>query len=1156
MHSVANAAPDDAALSLKRALTKETPAAPPDHGDAASTLEAPPAFGLALSGGGIRSATFGLGVLQALAAREKLATFDVLSTVSGGGFIGSCLSAWIHRTSLSKVQHDLGRFGSLADSDAPAAAEPEQVAWLRRYSNYLAPRVGLFSLDSLTLIAIWLRNFTLNAVVIVGFLLTLLLVPMVLIPWAEVADLHYIGVAFAAWPLSVMFVFTTGYNLWQQSLRQKRTDNWFISNQGVLCTVVLPAVLTCILLSAWLFQTGLKQVKYAQYAAAAEAIPVVLVFVVWAFAESLKPRAARLKPGEYVAIGLSGVTALLVCAAMLTGLYFGWHHLLDQATYDQRNILRLILGPPAVMLALGISTTVFTGMVGRAYFERSREWLSRLNAWLMTFGIGWLVWAGVSLMALPLLLWLASRLGGWIALIGTGWIGSLFAAIFARKPLNASRRAAGRIDAALNVAATVFIFGLMVVLSACIAAAVLVGLGDGLVDNAAVLSTDNTYRITAYGQLAFSIDALRSTPLSLTDLTAEYFDRLSATSIDHAMDMLVILLALVLVVTLFSWRVDINKFSLHNMYKNRLVRCYLGASNQRLREERPFVGLDDDDDFPLSALVTKGPNEQEIAQRPLHILNAALNISQGKNLAWQERKAASFIFSPLICGFSLARNQGDTTSLKRGSQPIAGYRPTAKYASKDTEHKGFTLGMAMATSGAAVSPHMGSASRSVRAFVLTLFNVRLGRWSANPAETEWERPSPAFGLLALLQELFGYSNETSKYVYLSDGGHFDNLGLYELIRRRCKTVLVVDAGTDPERQMEDLARTMRKCRIDFGVEIELPSLEELRGNEDKRASSGFTLGTIRYDIDDRSRDGALIIIKPTLTVKREEPADVIHYGDENPSFPHQSIGDQFFDESQFESYRRLGIFIGGQCLDAYKDHIPPTPLSQDPPEDPVDEKTKTQGPPTASTRFIASTLGLFGVKKAGYPPASGSSLDLHLSAAILCLGIVLAFAVVDILAMQALSVPCFSTSACLPDVERLMKTAEQLPVTKTVLVGRAFLDYIFALLYGLILISTYVHGTRKWRRSPRLRSAALVLLVVLAGAASLANIVEDVRWLTWSQNSENYTAAEIAVLVQLKFILVSLNLAAWIFLAYRHWPAFRARWLKKKERDVAEVGRH
>ena len=95
--------------------------------------------------------------------------------------------------------------------------------------------------------------------------------------------------------------------------------------------------------------------------------------------------------------------------------------------------------------------------------------------------------------------------------------------------------------------------------------------------------------------------------------------------------------------------------------------------------------------------------------------------------------------------------------------------------------------------------------------------------------------------------------------------------------------------------------------------------------------------------------------------------------------------------------------------------------------------------------------------------------------------------------------------------------------------------------------AAYVHGTGKWRSSPRLRSVALVLLGGFAITASLANIVEDVRWLTWSQNSKNYTAAEIAVMVQLKFILVSLNLAAWAFLAYRHWPAFHARWLKKKE---------
>jgi len=137
-------------------------------------------FGLALSGGGIRSATFSLGVLQALAIKGKLASFDYLSTVSGGGYIGSWLSAWIKRTNLFQVQNELARVGS-RKGIPPNTDEPPEVIWLRKYSNYLAPRLGLFSADSLTLVTTWLRNVFLNLIILIAFVATLLLVPRLLL---------------------------------------------------------------------------------------------------------------------------------------------------------------------------------------------------------------------------------------------------------------------------------------------------------------------------------------------------------------------------------------------------------------------------------------------------------------------------------------------------------------------------------------------------------------------------------------------------------------------------------------------------------------------------------------------------------------------------------------------------------------------------------------------------------------------------------------------------------------------------------------------------------------------------------------------------------------------------------------------------------------
>ena len=268
---------------------------------------------------------------------------------------------------------------------------------------------------------------------------------------------------------------------------------------------------------------------------------------------------------------------------------------------------------------------------------------------------------------------------------------------------------------------------------------------------------------------------------------------------DHLRRVALLFAGLLLALWVFIRRVDVNKFSLHNMYKNRLVRCYLGASRGIARKRAAVHRVRRGRRSSSCGAIPSG-------QRPYHILNAALNLSQGSNLAWQERKAASFIFSPKFCGFELAQTQGDTTQrfIDDGTQLPSGYRPTAEYATKPhesarIEERALTLGTVLATSGAAVSPNMGGDTNSLRAFMLTVLNARLGRWCPTRPATAHCELSPPFGFAWFLQELFGATNESSRYVYLSDGGHFENLGLYELVRRKCSHIVVVDAAADPER---------------------------------------------------------------------------------------------------------------------------------------------------------------------------------------------------------------------------------------------------------------------------------------------------------------------------------------------------------------------
>jgi hypothetical protein len=326
--------------------------------------------------------------------------------------------------------------------------------------------------------------------------------------------------------------------------------------------------------------------------------------------------------------------------------------------------------------------------------------------------------------------------------------------------------------------------------------------------------------------------------------------------------------------------INANRFSLHATYRNRLIRAYLAASRP-MRAPNRFTGFDPADNFPLRELS---------AQKPLHVINGALNLVRGEQLAWQERKACSFTMSRLHCG-SLT----------------VGYRPSAEYGD------GITLGTAMAISGAAANPNMGYHSSPVLGLLMTLFNVRLGWWLGNPgaqgAKT-WRRSGPGYSVGPLFSEAVGNTTNHYKYVNLSDGGHFENLGLYEMVLRRCHWIVVSDAGEDPECSFADLGEAVRKIRIDFGIPIEFDRMTIYpRSAIDTLKTRGrCAVGRICYSVVDGADapDGVIVYIKPACY--GDEPRDIYEYSKRNEMFPHEGTSDQFFSESQFESYRMLGAY--------------------------------------------------------------------------------------------------------------------------------------------------------------------------------------------------------------------------------------------------------
>lgn len=313
---------------------------------------------------------------------------------------------------------------------------------------------------------------------------------------------------------------------------------------------------------------------------------------------------------------------------------------------------------------------------------------------------------------------------------------------------------------------------------------------------------------------------------------------------------------------------DVNYTSMHRFYKNRLKEAFIPGT--------------DDSEISKSYLCNL-----DTLQSPYHIINTAVNTINSQKVKLQGRGGDNFIFSPLVSGSN-----------------VTGYIETKKY-----EGGTIDLATAMTISGAAVSPHTSIMRSRAISFLLTLFNIRLGYWIKNPSFSGKKGKLDSAGFYhfsMLFRELFGKAlDETKKYLLLTDGGHFENLALYELVRRKCRYIIVSDAGADPDRTFEDLGKVIEMVRVDFGAQININTMPMHAKGKKRLSDLAFVHGSIKY------KDGtkADLIYVNTVMI-RELPEDLYTYAKVNPQFPDQSTVDQFFDEKQFEAYRELGYQIG------------------------------------------------------------------------------------------------------------------------------------------------------------------------------------------------------------------------------------------------------
>ena len=784
--------------------------------------------GLAFSGGGIRSATFNLGLLQALDHAGVLEHVDYLGTVSGGGYVGGFWTAWRVRSSeLDPAEGGLLRFprqtpGDTADGidglNPPGKPSPREIRerpeirHLREFSRFLMPRVGFMAPET------W------NGIVAILFGLA----PSMFV------TLAVLGLGISVWLLlnavmlncdywqsgGIMFLLSGGIHSWSEWQFYRRGgaehSEWKSSAWWTVPLLLsgLSAALMAVVRYRWDFVPG---------------TPVAPpVGSEWVF----DPGLINPSWGVFFPVLIWLLTALVLVSARLlcrsqaeTQSRAGQH----TALALDRGIARC-LAPAVVWSTLGALWLLAIGLLTRP-----------AGPWWHSVGAS----GGTAVVLTGLFAWLRD----WLA-----------------KPVQATN-------------AETLLRRLKPVLPQLLAYGAVAAL----------------FVLVSQGLLFFAFDAHHSEWPRLVMFCGACLG--------------IILLAL--------WLFDPMNIGLHEFYRSRITRCFLGAANPATLKKTCDLNRQTNerqqDDLRLREMPAIWPDDAGVSRalrlRPIHLVCCAANHLSGDPLGSLYRGARSAVLSQR--GITLGNETGGLPDLRFSS--------------------------ALTASAAAFNSNMGAISMHLGApvaFLMTALNLRLGLWVPHPRNPHRQRASLPGAFF--FREMFGRTSADSpparvvetdpldrfqpaelrrgddwRYLHLSDGAHFENLSLYELVRRHCRYLIISDCGADPEYSFDDLANAIRRVREDFGVEIEV-DLAPLKPGADGFARQHAVAGTVHYDGVTGCDKGTLLYFKAGLT--GNEPGDVLQYKTSNPVFPHEGTGDQFYDEAQWESYHRLGEHTGNECF--------------------------------------------------------------------------------------------------------------------------------------------------------------------------------------------------------------------------------------------------
>jgi len=854
--------------------------------------------GLALAGEGIRGATFSVGFLQGLASLALIRRFDYLSAVSGGGCAAAWLAAWIKREggdpanverqlAPSCIEEARAARQYLATGDV-VDEEPEPLRHLRSSTGSLFPRAGIFSTDDWTRILSRARNVIIHLFVLLPLLVLVVAGARLVVAlyglFGRLTQLDQLAAQFDSRlgaPMFVAGVLTLGLMflvgalvLWlafssmTRSVRQFRRADPRLPlepNPGDPVALVNRQIANPVLAAALLFSLCLRPIGMRLGE---------LVGNLGFGPDTGNLFSFRTVIGVVLAqFTLLGWPNILACAAIVGGL-LAWRTSRSSAGEEAARRKKFIGASFAAGATGGVLLVLLEGLF--RWFAQ----LGRLD--LMATLIPSLALL-IVVAALVVEVAVLSRAAG---VAERAWRTGVSALL--------TKRA---IDWIAGMATILYLPGIVLAAGGMARAAIAVGwLGAaafGLLADQYVQPRRESARagwltwLVSVAAQVFLVGLLGATALfvslfaNMPSLTAPggdddgpfsyYLRGALGTSI---LTLLMIAVAFGILYVLARRLIDVNLFSRCALDADRLTRCYL------------------EDDLELRAVcIGRKSDTDRVYWGPHLLFNTTRTAAEHGAIGGRALEGEPFLLSPLYCG-----SQSLGYARTENSKPAGGADPN------------LSLGRAVAISGAAGPRHMGSLPPGPLTALFTLFSARPGSWIEKPKPDGWAAANPRFADLPVTAS-HGLTGGGGDFVYLTDGGEFEGLGVYELIRRRCRYIVAVDAGRDGGVPGAGLANLIRRCRIDFRLRIEIDTRPLQQTGPDGLSSAHVAIGLVHYgDVDPGGMPGVLVYIKPSMT--GDEPPDIqqdarheARSADQPADFGHK------FDDRQFECYRCLGYHI-------------------------------------------------------------------------------------------------------------------------------------------------------------------------------------------------------------------------------------------------------